>query len=172
MSKISMNRVRCADDRTSPAFLETDRVQQVLRGRAYELFANRGGCDGHALDDWLHAELESGLLPARVAEHGTHYVIEIPVPGCKPRDVQVTVTPRELVVHACAAVEGGQEAHGRRETVGNWNGCADGEVCRRIEFASDVDVGRVTPTLQRGTLTIIAPKANADRASLRGAVAQ
>jgi hypothetical protein len=32
--------------------------EHAIRCRAYELYEQRGGGDGHALDDWLHAEQE------------------------------------------------------------------------------------------------------------------
>ncbi len=31
-------------------------VQQRIAVRAHELYRERGGCDGHDLDDWLEAE--------------------------------------------------------------------------------------------------------------------
>lgn len=35
-----------------------DEFEQRIRGRAYELYEQRGKRDGHALDDWLQAEAE------------------------------------------------------------------------------------------------------------------
>ena len=35
-----------------------DELEQRIRVRAYELYEQRGRCDGHALDDWLQAEAE------------------------------------------------------------------------------------------------------------------
>jgi Protein of unknown function (DUF2934) len=33
-------------------------TQEHIRERAYEIYIERGGADGRALDDWLHAESE------------------------------------------------------------------------------------------------------------------
>jgi hypothetical protein len=33
-------------------------MEQIVRRRAYELYEQRGGGDGHAEEDWLHAEAE------------------------------------------------------------------------------------------------------------------
>jgi Protein of unknown function (DUF2934) len=33
-------------------------LEYRIRVRAYDLFLERGGADGHALDDWLKAEVE------------------------------------------------------------------------------------------------------------------
>lgn len=32
--------------------------EESIRARAYELYEQRGGADGHAEDDWLRAEAE------------------------------------------------------------------------------------------------------------------
>lgn len=54
--------------RTSPVTAPTDDIvsgadpnhEQIAR-RAYELFLARGGENGHAQEDWLQAERETGL---------------------------------------------------------------------------------------------------------------
>jgi hypothetical protein len=33
-------------------------TEEDIRGRAYEIYQQRGGSDGHELDDWLQAEIE------------------------------------------------------------------------------------------------------------------
>ena len=33
-------------------------LEQAIRQRAYDLYAERGRIPGHALDDWLQAEAE------------------------------------------------------------------------------------------------------------------
>lgn len=38
--------------------LKDERVQQMIRARAYEIFERRGRAHGHDLDDWLQAENE------------------------------------------------------------------------------------------------------------------
>ena len=158
MSKISISRVHRADDRTLPAFLETERVQQLLRERAFALFANRGACDGHALEDWLQAEHEIYPVPVNLTEYDKDCVVEIAVPGCEPSDVEVTVTPREMIVYARARAETNRGAHDKREMTGRWNSFDDTDVCRRIEFGTDINVSRVTAMLKQGTLKVIAPK--------------
>ena len=36
----------------------TSELQEQIRRRAHELYEQRGGDDGHELDDWLQAESE------------------------------------------------------------------------------------------------------------------
>lgn len=53
--------------------LKDERVQEMIRVRAYEIFEQRGRVHGHDLDDWLQAEnevisrlmRESGAAPGR-----------------------------------------------------------------------------------------------------------
>jgi len=39
---------------------ESAPVEERIRKRAYEIYAQRGGQDGSAVDDWLQAEAEIG----------------------------------------------------------------------------------------------------------------
>ena len=41
--------------------------EEQLRARAFEIYVERGGDPGHALDDWLQAEFELEHLPFHVA---------------------------------------------------------------------------------------------------------
>jgi Protein of unknown function (DUF2934) len=46
--------------------------QDKIRRRAYELYIQRGGVDGRALDDWLQSEAELfGPAAARAAQRPT-----------------------------------------------------------------------------------------------------
>jgi hypothetical protein len=53
--------------KTQPADVAADRtLEEQIRLRAYALYLDRGGEDGHDLDDWLRAEAEftAGALKA------------------------------------------------------------------------------------------------------------
>jgi len=41
-----------------PEVTQDSELQQRIRARAFELYAQRGGEQGHELDDWLQAEQE------------------------------------------------------------------------------------------------------------------
>ena len=45
----------------------TSELQEQIRRRAYELYAQRGRDDGHELDDWLQAESEVTQPKAKTA---------------------------------------------------------------------------------------------------------
>jgi hypothetical protein len=42
-------------------------IEQQIQQRAYELYEQRGGTEGHGLDDWLQAEREIKGTQAKVA---------------------------------------------------------------------------------------------------------
>lgn len=41
--------------------VDTAQRESMIRERAHELFLQRGGIDGHAMEDWLEAEREIDL---------------------------------------------------------------------------------------------------------------
>jgi hypothetical protein len=49
--------------------LTDPRLEEQIRQRAYVLYEGRGGADGSALDDWLHAEEQ--VLALREAKTAT-----------------------------------------------------------------------------------------------------
>jgi Protein of unknown function (DUF2934) len=50
-------------------------IAEKVRSRAFEVFQNRGGADGHSLDDWLLAEREIVESPeAELIEHGANFM--------------------------------------------------------------------------------------------------
>jgi hypothetical protein len=42
-----------------------DPIHEAIALRAYELYLERGGADGHAIEDWLRAERELASAAAR-----------------------------------------------------------------------------------------------------------
>ena len=56
---------RAADgNRDLPSFRELERRMKAVRGRAFDLFTERGGLFGRELDDWLTAQREVLGWPA------------------------------------------------------------------------------------------------------------
>ena len=60
--------------RLSPAHpdygkLSLPQIEERIRKRAYDLYAERGYAEGHALDDWLEAKAEVLGVAKNPAEH-------------------------------------------------------------------------------------------------------
>ncbi len=72
---------RAADgERDHPIFTELARRMESVRQRAFEMFAARGGEEGHDLDDWIAAEHEVlGWPAAELKEaNGAFQVVRAP----------------------------------------------------------------------------------------------
>jgi HSP20 family molecular chaperone IbpA len=67
-----------------------------------DLFERRGREFGYALDDWLKAEREilGQWSAAELKEKEGKYELEMTLPGFDPKEIQVTATPQEIIVHA------------------------------------------------------------------------
>lgn len=159
MSEVPITRVQRAEDRSLPVFSEIEKLIDDIRRRAFAFSEERGFGVGHSLDDWLRAEKELCWPAAELVEADKEYVCELALPGYEPSQIEVTATPREIIVHARAkaAAKGSAEAKTSR-TVTLWSAFGSDEVYRRIEFGGDVDVARIVAALKDGVLKVTAPK--------------
>lgn len=160
MSEIALKKVLNPNDRSLPVFAEVERLMQDIGRRAAELCAIRGYGPGHALDDWLDAEREFCWPAAEMLEHEKDLLLSVALPGYEAAEIELTVTPRELIVHARRASEPAGEAKEKDVTV-RWSEFRNDDVYRRIELPTAVDVAHAKASLRNGLLKITAPKAKA-----------
>ena len=160
MSKLNVEKVPSAEDRTLPVFSELDEMLDRVRDRAYSLFCTRGGGDGHALEDWLAAEHEIFWPEAELAEEDGEFELSVALPGFGPDEVHVTATPRELIIKAAHLTKLEKQDEDTQGRV-HWSGIRREDVFRRVELPADVDVAKISAELDRGVLTVDAPKAGA-----------
>jgi len=153
---IQVKKLADAQLRTDPVFAAVDGFMNDIRARAYELFAQRGCGEGHAMEDWLKAEREFSWPAAELAEDGAAYQLRMALPGFSPEQIKVTVTPREIIVSAAAATRGSEKS--RKPEAVQWSEFSSREVCRRVELPDAVDVAGVTAALKDGMLTVKAAK--------------
>jgi HSP20 family protein len=156
MSEINLQRVT-TDERTLPVFAEAERMFEQIRRRAYELFSGRGFGEGRALDDWLAAEREFSWPATELIEREQDFVLSVALPGFEPADVALTAAPRALFIQAKMKGERKDETR-KGEAKVHWSEFRSADVCRRVEFAKDIDVDKVSATLRNGVLRIIARK--------------
>src|SRR5262245_19911134 len=89
-----------------PVFEEIGKRIDEVKHRAFNMFERRGGELGRALEDWLAAEREIfGATSAELTETDQGYDLRVTLPGFEAKDVEVTVAPAEIVVHAAATQE-------------------------------------------------------------------
>ena len=161
MSELIIKKVPSPDDRNLPIFEELDEVSDQIRVRAFSLFADRGFSAGHELDDWLTAQREICWPAAELVEEDSEFRARVALAGFDAEDIDLTATPREIIVKATRRSEQGDEEPHEDATV-RWSEFTSNAVYRQIAFPSDVDVGSIRVNFDNGMLEIEAPKAMID----------
>ena len=93
-------------------------------------------------------------LAANLFDTGEAWVAELPVPGVKPEDLDVTVRENALSVRAKRAWESPENA----QVI--WRGFVQGEWERRFTLPGEVNAEQVEATLEHGVLRLRLPKAD------------
>ena len=145
-----------------PLFEDFARRMDAVRQRAFENFEKRGFEPGRELEDWVTAEHDVlGWPSAELREKDSEYEMDVTLPGFTPADVEVTATPGEVLVHACAEH---RQASGDQKVV--WSEISNSEVFRRFVLPHSIEPAAVTAQLNDGVLRVHAPRS---RDALRGA---
>jgi len=154
MSEVSIQKVKDPARETLPIFADIAKRIDAVRQRAHELFENRNDQIGRPLEDWFTAERELfGWTAAELSEKDNAYEIDFTLAGFDPKDVQVTATPKEILVRAATK----EERKGGKEKV-LWSEFGSKDVCRRFELPTAIDTDKVNATLDKGVLHIKANK--------------
>lgn len=79
--------------------------------------------------------------------------LQITLPGFEAKDIEVTATPQEVIVHAATEEETKTEK-------GNvmWTEFGSNDVYRRFEVGNPINVDKVTAEFEKGILRISAPE--------------
>lgn len=149
MSQVSVKKVNKNNQETLPVFSEIAEGFEAIARRAFDLFEKRGGGLGHDVEDWLNAEHELGFPAAELSEKDGAYEVQIALPGFEAKEVEVTATPAEIVVHAASK----QEKKGEKDNV-IWTEFGSSNVYRRFEVPNPIDVDKVTANIENGLLHI------------------
>lgn len=158
MAHVTVQKVEEADLKALPILAEIEKRLEDVRQRAFELFQNRGGEVGHALDDWLQAEHEVlGWPAAEMTEAAGKYEVELTLPGFDSKQVQVTATPSEIIVHAQYTAEKEKKEEGKVL----WSEFRSNDVYRRFTMPEPIDVDKIHATLDKGMLHVVAARAPA-----------
>jgi HSP20 family protein len=134
-----------------------ERMFREVEQRAFSRFQQRGESPGGELDDWLNAERELLSAPlSEMTEGNKEYTLRIAAPGLEPGNIHVTATPETIVVQ-------GKTTHHHKEADGEVRFCEFKEkLFRRIDFPSRIDPDKVSATVDKGILHIVAAKAAAE----------
>jgi HSP20 family protein len=155
MPKVQVHKVSEPSDRSLPVFAEFETIADRIRLQAYNLFAHRGGGEGHALEDWLAAERAVCWPAAELTETDGEYLLRIALAGFDAKEISVTATPREIMVKAAQK----EEMSGGEEEKLQWSEFRSNDVFRHVDA--------ISASLKNGLLEITAPKAEAGAQTAR-----
>jgi HSP20 family protein len=154
MANVAVQKIEGKTDKPLPLFQELEKQFDQVRRRAFDLFEKRGREIGHAVEDWLKAEHEvMGWPAAELSEADSKYELSMTLPGYEPKEVEVTATPSEIIVHAKLQSE---KKTGDEKCL--WTEFRSNDVYRRFGLPEAIDVENIKATLDKGMLHVTAPK--------------
>ena len=146
--------------KTKSIWDEMERMQNRIMQRAHEIFSESGGTFGRDLEDWLQAERELVWKPAiELTEKDNEFCLEIAAAGVDPRDIDIEVTPEDILVKANV-----QHEHGERKGDVYYCEFECGNLFRSIRLPKRIDADKVKAEFKNGLLTLRAPVAEEARA--------
>lgn len=169
MTAVTVHKAAKEADRTLPIFKDIESLTQRIRDRAFAMFAARSFQQDWALNDWLTAERELCWPTSELVESDQAYMLSVAMAVFKARDIAVTATPRELIVHAAVEQTRSQKATSKAERV-CWSEFRSNDVYRRVELPAEILVDKVSARYEHGLLKISAPKAKRPARTVRASM--
>jgi HSP20 family protein len=146
--------------KSKSVFDEVERMRDRIMRRAYDIFTSNGGFFGKDIDDWLQAERELVWRPAiELTEKDDQFRLELSAPGVDPKDIDIEVTPEDILIRA-------DVHHEHRKEEGDVHACefAHGNLFRSIHLPRKIDPEKVKAEFKNGLLNLTAPVAEEARA--------
>ena len=146
--------------KTKSILEEVERLQNRITQRAYDIFRGSGSPFGRELEDWLQAERELVWKPSlELEEKDNEFRLQIAVPGVEPKDIDIEVTPEDILVKA-------ELHHEHKEERGVVHACEfnSGSLFRSIHLPKKIDADKVKAEFKNGVLSLKAPVAEEARA--------
>jgi HSP20 family protein len=130
---------------------EVLQLQNYIAKRAYEIFlSNSSSLIDHAVDDWLAAENELVCRPSlELREKHNAFDVRLALAGYEPKEIDVRVTPNQLLVSA-------ETGHEHKEDAGRVHTCEfkARRLSRTIDFPKRVNPEAVRAEYRDGVLQI------------------
>jgi HSP20 family molecular chaperone IbpA len=134
-------------------------MQDRIMRRAQEIFQQNGSMLGTDIENWTQAERELMWKPAfELSEKDGRFQLEAAVSGIDPKDLEVEVTPEDIIVKA-------ETHHQHTEQKGTIHNCEFhyGKMFRAIHLPKKIDPAKVKAEFKNGLLRLTAEIAQADR---------
>ena len=139
---------------------EMNQMQERIMRRAYTIFERNGRLLGRDLDHWLQAERELVWKPAlELRETDGEFVLEVAVSGVDPKDIDIEVTPEDIILKA-------DIQHEREEKKGTVHICEfqSAKMYRSIHLPKRINPDKVKAEIKNGLLKLKAEIAEEVRA--------
>jgi HSP20 family protein len=137
--------------RTSSILEEMREMEDRIMRRAHDIFSGNG-IFGRDLENWLQAELELVWKPmVELCEKGDEFRLEAAVPGVDPKNIDIEVTPEDILLRA-------EDAHEHKEEKGTVHICEfdSGKMFRSIHLPKRINPNRVKAEFKNGILYLTA----------------
>ncbi len=155
MANVAVEKCRESGTLSETLSQRMNAITDEIRQRAFDLFEGRGRTIGMDLGDWLQAEREVVWSPAsELVEKKDDFCARLALPGFDAKDLEVTATPNALIIRAEST-----HTHEGKEGDVCWCEFSGKKLFRRLDLPSEIDVDKVTASLDKGILEIDAPKA-------------
>jgi len=152
--------------KTESIFDELNKMPDRIMKRAFEIFDGNGHAFGKDIDDWLQAERELVWKPAiELQEKDNEIHLQIATPGIDPKDIDIEVTPEDILVKA-------ETHHEHKEDKGEVHVCefTSGNMFRSVHLPKKIDPDKVKAEFKNGMLSLtaeIAKEAQARKIDLK-----
>lgn len=154
MSAIAVQKVKEGDGIPSCWLGDLLQFTEQVRRKAFKLFEESGRPHGHEVNHWLEAERQLLSVPRyELFETAEAIDVCIAVPGFDADEISVAALSDAVLIRA----ESGP-MHEKHEGAVRYSEFDDRALFRRIPLPAQIDVNRVTARLDKGILTIAAPK--------------
>ena len=131
---------------------ELTHIHDEIAQRAYDLFRSHEGLGPAALEDWLRAERETVWRPCiELRRKGGQFELEAALAGVNPEDVEVQVTPEDILITAA-----GEHHHRAKEGTVHMCEFSAGRLFRSVHFPERIDPQSVKAGYQNGMLYVTA----------------
>lgn len=99
------------------------------------------------------------VFPIDISENDNSYIVEAPLPGRRPEDIEITAMGDTLTIRTTQKREEKTEKEGRYVRQERY----EGEMSRTITLPGSVDPDKVKATYEQGVLKLEIPKAQAQQ---------
>jgi HSP20 family molecular chaperone IbpA len=128
-----------------------DKVRQSISQRAYDIYQNSGGQDGNDYEHWIQAENEVLQRGIEVRESGSWLAFNASIPDRSADNVEVCLTPTNVIVHA-------QKAEPITNSTENAQELSQREIFLTHDLKTEIEPSTASATLKDQKLTIMVKK--------------